>query len=155
MHCVEHLAGRNCVHPQFNQIRTKFDEFVCNRAGRCTHSITLGSPTSFRTPASSNSNGMEKERGRGPGSRTSAPWSASGRDMASPWLPGTVPPLSPATARPSRHRPAPLGRGIWSPRTPPHSLPCVPGAAQATAARARSGPPRQARATPPHTSPAR
>ena len=62
--------------------------------------------------------GMEKKRGRGQSSRTGAPWSASGRSVASPWLPCTVPPLSPATPRPSQHRTAPLGHGIRSPRTP-------------------------------------
>ena len=62
MHCVEHLVGMNCVHPQFIQIRDQFDEFVCNRASRCLHSITLASLTILRTPASTNWSGWRRSK---------------------------------------------------------------------------------------------
>ena len=96
--------------------------------------------------------GMEKKRGRGQGSRTRAPWSASGRGVASPWLPCTVPPVSRATpAFPAPHR-APWTRDSVA-LDPPLPCPCIPGAAQATAARARSGPP--AELAPRHPAPLR
>ena len=146
MHCVEHLAGMNCVLPQINQIRDQFDEFVWNRACRCLHSITLASLTVLRTPASTNWSGWRRSKA---GDR--APELARhGRQVAVAWhrrgCPAPCPPLSLTSLLPRQpHRnpqePEPAVRAsCW----------CTPSAAQACTERARSVPPCRARATPPH-----
>ena len=132
MHCVEHLAGMNCVLPQINQIRDQFDEFVCNRACRCLHSITLASLTVLRTPASTNWSGWRRSKAgdRAPelarhGQQVAVVWHRRGCPAPCPHLS-----LAPPLPFPASHR-AP-GHGIWSPR-PPH-----------TRARTRPAPPKLA-----------
>ena len=100
----------NCVHPQINQIRNKFDKFMCNRARGCLHSITLASLTSLHTPGINDLVRKEMEQGRGQSSRTAAPCRACSCGVASPWLPRAWPPLSvPYLAAPSPASPQPAG----------------------------------------------
>ena len=132
MHCVEHLAGMNCVHPQFIQIQDQSEEFVCNRASRRLHSITLASLTLLRTPASTNWSGRRRSKAgdRAPAQprhvvQVAVAWHRRG-------CPAPCPPSLPRRPLPfpASHR-AP-GHGIWSPR-PPH-----------TRARTRPAPPKLA-----------
>ena len=149
MHCVEHLAGMNRVHPQIHQIRTKFDEFVCNRAGRYLHSITLASLNVFRTPASTIWSGRRRSMA---GDRAPA-LARHGRQVAVAWQRRGCPtPCPPSLSRrpylPST-APRPLGHGIWSPRTPhtrARACPTPPKPPQR--AREASPPPSSRHATP-------
>ena len=122
MHCVEHLAGMNRVHPQIHQIRTQFDEFVCNRAGRCLHSITLASLTLFRTPASS----IRTEWRRSAAGDRAPEQARHGRQVAVTWhrrgCPAPCPPSLP------RHPclPSAAPRPLWTRDSvaPDPPLPC-------------------------------
>ena len=141
MHCAEHLAGRNCVHHQIHQIRTKFDEFVCNQACRCLHSITLALLIFLRTPASTNRSGLRRSAAGDQAPELARP----GRQVAEAWhrrgCPAPCPPSLPR--RPLLHRPPPrpFDAGLRPPGPPPTPVPEEAGAAQTIPARAREAAP--------------
>ena len=153
MHWVEHLAGMNCVHPQINQIRTKFDKFVCNRTGRCLHSITLASLTLFRTPAST-----IRSEWRRSAARDRAPEHARhGRQVAVVWhrhgFPTPCPPSLPRRPCLPSTAPRPLDTGFGRPGPPTPVLGHARRRPSHHSARAKR-PPRRARTTPPRAPPA-
>ena len=134
MHCVEHLAGMNCVLPQINQIRDQFDEFVCNRACRCLHSITLPSLTILRTPTSTNWSGWRRSKAgdRAPAqprhvAQVAVAWHRRGCPVPGPPL-SPLPRCSLASLTAARRSPNPPSvRRVGARAAPPESSQSTPG----------------------------